>query len=140
MAVDHGQLSLYNVGSRESTIDLELAGIAGIAQLPSPGARILIEVSHYIPPGDNPLEMEPVSVVRLICIGSANWETPNSTQPVGIAAEAGYLTYTMVADQEPVRGSVDTLPVWVTRQGTEKPLEREAASGLLENMDLEHLF
>ena len=137
MAVDHGQLSLYNVGSRESTIDLELAGIAGIAQLPSPGARILIEVSHYIPPGGNPLEMEPVSVVRLICIGSANWETPSLTQPAGIAVEAGYLTYTMVADQEAVRGRVGTLPVWVTRQGTEKPLEREAASGLLENMDLE---
>lgn len=138
MMVNHGQLSLYNVGSRESRIELDLAGVAGIAQLPSPGARVLVEVSHYVPPGEDPLETQPLSVVRVICIGSAFWEPATDSPAIASDPEqTGYHVYTMLAGHEAVHEITEDLPLWVTRQGADKTLEREAASQLLENKDPE---
>ncbi len=138
MRVNHGQLSLYNVGSRESRLELDLAGVAGVAQLPSPGSRVLLEVSHYFPPGSDPLETKPVPVVRVVCIGSARWEPlTESSSTLTEADRIGHPVYTVVDGQSPIHAYSEGLPLWAIQQGTDKSLEREAAAQLIEQQDLE---
>ena len=138
ISVSHGQLEFHNAGSRESTIELDLAGVAGVVQLPTPGSKLFVEVKYYVPPGDDPQEIQPVPVVRVICIGVASWEPSVGSSSIrSDVDENGHQVYTMVNRQEAIHGFASSLPLWASQQANRTSAQQEAAGRLLKDQDSE---
>jgi hypothetical protein len=133
MSVDFGRLVIVTAGAAGAQIDLDLAGLKGVATLVDADSALAVSVKQFLPPGSDPETTPVIPVVELFNTrGRVAWD------------EAGHERVNIPANHVRIYAGIDpaetvgpyAAPDWIDAKGL-SGIDRQSAAELERMLDVE---
>ena len=122
MAVDYGRMLLVTVGAAGAEVELDLAGVRGVATLVDADSALAVSVKRLLPPGVDPEAYPSTVVVELFnTFGRVNWQEAEK-EPVEIPTN--FVRIYVGADPPDDFGPY-VAPEWIDAKSV-PPIDRES--------------